>query len=190
MKELQSAVLGKLTQDASFDDWFATDRPLGMPFFDGLPLDVTLIEVPAGAETAFLTAADAALTAFRHLTTTDRRTASALVLAAHAEHVAGSYDDDPEPLDLDDANPDSIWRYVHPTEIYISRRPDDGEMYVHVDCNCDWDEEHGLQLVFRRGRMLTRVSAIDGYLTEADAHGHPDADDALLRAYAARYAAA
>lgn len=47
-------------------------------------------------------------------------------------------------------------------------------------CNCDWEYEHGLQFVFRQGRVLTRVSAEDGHLTEADAYDKPDSKDKLL----------
>lgn len=56
-------------------------------------------------------------------------------------------------------------------------------MYVAVDCRCDWEEEHGLQLVFRQGRMLTRVSDQDGHLTEAHAYGRVDEPDALMAKY-------
>jgi len=49
-----------------------------------------------------------------------------------------------------------------------------------VACECDWEPEHGLQLVFRQGRKLTRISAQDGHLTEADAYDKPDEEDELL----------
>lgn len=47
-------------------------------------------------------------------------------------------------------------------------------------CECDWEEEHGLQLVFRQGKKLTRISDQDGHLTEADAYDKPDEEDELL----------
>lgn len=189
--ELHSRVLGTLTQDHSFADWFVAESPIGMPFFDGLPLGVTFMDVEAGTEAAFTAEADEALEAFRRLTTTDRRAASTRIQQNYQEMLDAS---DLDPLDVDDDTPDSIWRYVHPTEVYVVRRPAhpgalDRDVYVQVDCNCDWEHEHGLQLVFRRGRMLTRVSDLDGHLTDADAYGTPDADDAGLREYAARFPA-
>jgi hypothetical protein len=40
-----------------------------------------------------------------------------------------------------------------------------------------------LQLVFRQGRQLTRVSGQDGHLTHADAYNVPDSEDALLSSF-------
>jgi hypothetical protein len=37
----------------------------------------------------------------------------------------------------------------------------DGAAYVRVVGDCDWDEEHGLQLVFRGGSTLTHVGEHD-----------------------------
>ena len=50
-------------------------------------------------------------------------------------------------------------------------------------CECEWEQEHGLQLVFRQGKKLTRVSDQDGHLTKADAYGIPDNEDKLLSAF-------
>jgi hypothetical protein len=70
---------------------------------------------------------------------------------------------------------------VHPSEIYVTRRPkNDQDIYIQIACECDWEEEHGLQLVFRQGKKLTRVSSQDGHITEADAYGRPDEEDELL----------
>ncbi len=188
MTELHSAVLGPLTQDASFADWYEADAALGMPFFDGLPLGVTFIGVEAGTEAAFVADADDALRAFRQLTTTDRRAVSTQIMRNYRQRLD---EGDFEPLEVDEADADSIWRFVHPTQMYLSRRARrDHDVYVHIDCNCQWEQDHGLQLVFRRGRLLTRVSGIDGHLTTADATDTPDAADDLLSAYAARYGTA
>ena len=74
-----------------------------------------------------------------------------------------------------------IWNYVHPSELIVSRRHRrDQDIYVQAHCECEWEEEHGLQLVFRRGLQLTRVSDIDGHLTESDAFDRPDSEDVLL----------
>ena len=185
MTTLHSAVLGPLTQDVSFADWYEADAPLGMPFFDGMPLGVTLIDVAPGTEAALVADADDALRAFRELTTTDRRAVSERVMRNYLEMLEMS---DIEPLEVDEDDPDGIWRFVHPTQMYLSRRARrDHDVYVQIHCNCDWEEEHGLQLIFRHGRLLTRVSDIDGHLTAADAYDTPDAADELLSAYNARY---
>ncbi len=38
-------------------------------------------------------------------------------------------------------------------------------MYVQIAADCDWEPEHGLQLVYRGGNELVRVSEQDGHLT-------------------------
>ena len=74
-----------------------------------------------------------------------------------------------------------IWQHIYPSEIIVSRRARrDKDLYVQVHCECDWEIEHGLQLVFRRGLQLTRVSDIDGHDTESDACDVPDSEDILL----------
>ncbi|MEU4618530.1 hypothetical protein AB0G04_00935 [Actinoplanes sp. NPDC023801] len=42
---------------------------------------------------------------------------------------------------------------------------EDGRVYLSVECECSWEIEHGLQLVFRDGRAISRISAYDGRLT-------------------------
>nr|WP_206680680.1 hypothetical protein [Hymenobacter polaris] len=70
-----------------------------------------------------------------------------------------------QPLrDIKDEN--EIWKFVWPTDIYVSRRPyNEPDIYVQVTCECDWEQEHGLQLVFKQGKKITRVSEQDGHLT-------------------------
>ncbi len=63
-------------------------------------------------------------------------------------------------------SPDKVWEYVHPLEIVVTkdRFGLDKEIYVQVLCNCDWEEEHGLQFVFKERKELIRVSEQDGNL--------------------------
>jgi hypothetical protein len=63
-------------------------------------------------------------------------------------------------------SPDKVWEYIHPLEIVVTkdRFGLDKEIYVQVLCNCDWEEEHGLQFVFKEGKELIRVSGQDGNL--------------------------
>jgi len=37
-------------------------------------------------------------------------------------------------------------------------------VYFSIEGNCDWEEEHGLQLVFRDGTEVTKVGQYDGHL--------------------------
>jgi len=90
-----------------------------------------------------------------------------------------------EPEEIRLERPEDIWTAVHPNSVVVSRRPRrDEDVYISVECNCDWEIEHGLQLVFRQGKVLTRVSSYDGHLTESDAFDMPDSDDKLLSRFA------
>jgi hypothetical protein len=51
----------------------------------------------------------------------------------------------------------------------------DRHVYVSLECECEWEPEHGLQIVFRDGRTVTKVGPYDGHLTNSAAH----ADDRL-----------
>lgn len=41
----------------------------------------------------------------------------------------------------------------------------DQHVYVSLECECDWEPEHGLQIVFRDGRTVTKIGPYDGELT-------------------------
>jgi len=71
----------------------------------------------------------------------------------------------------------SIWSHVQlGDEPIVSRRHDgDRGIYVSLECNCDWEPEHGLQIVFRNGNEISKVGPYDGHLTNSDAF-----DDATL----------
>ena len=74
-----------------------------------------------------------------------------------------------------------IWNFIYPQNMYVTRRNwRDKDIYIKVTCGCEWEQEHGLQLVFRQGKKLTRISDQDGHITEADAFDRPDKEDELL----------
>jgi hypothetical protein len=45
-----------------------------------------------------------------------------------------------------------------------------------LECECDWEPEHGLQIVFRDGREVTKVGPYDGHLTNSAAYANDDLD--------------
>jgi hypothetical protein len=63
------------------------------------------------------------------------------------------------------ATPADVWDHAWPTRLYVQRNEGrDEKVYVSISFDCDWEQEHGLQLVFLEGDKLVRVSAIDGHL--------------------------
>lgn len=66
-----------------------------------------------------------------------------------------------------------VWRHVHPGRDVVVQREDygaDQQVYVSVECECAWEPEHGLQVVFRGGQEVTKVGPYDGHLTNAAAY--------------------
>lgn len=58
----------------------------------------------------------------------------------------------------------------------VTRRPyGDKRIYISLECGCDWEREHGLQIVFKEGQYVNKLGPYDGHLTNSDAF----ADDAL-----------
>jgi len=179
-KEIESKVIGKLIQDESFPDWWGCEA-VKIPFFDNEELAITFTEFEPAKDRAFIDEADIALANFLALTKNDRIAISDLVFKNCCDCIEeiGEEDFCEELRELKDAK--AIWDFVRPEEIYVTRRSRrDKNIYIQIACECDWEEEHGLQLVFRQGKKLTRVSDQDGHLTEADAYDKPDSKDALL----------
>lgn len=61
------------------------------------------------------------------------------------------YDECDEPLHELIANNDihGIWRYVKPMSVGIMRNDKTGEMFLAIYCDCQWEQEHGLQLTIK-----------------------------------------
>lgn len=168
-----SVVAGPLVQHESITEWLISE-PIPVPFFDNKKLPVIFMEIDP-EET------NEALGNFLQLTAADRLHISDLVYKNYTDFL-DEVDFDGIEEGLSDIKEDhEIWNFVYPTEIYVSRRHRrDKDVYICVSCECGWEEEHGLQLVFRQGKKLTRISDEDGHLTEADAWDKPDEEDELL----------
>jgi hypothetical protein len=177
---VNSKIIGELKQDDKFPDWWES-KEIEVPFFDNKRLIVIFSDFEPENDNTFIDEADQALAYFLKLKTEDRNAISELVYKNCMEFLEMiEFDEADERLrQIKDKN--EIWKFVYPTNIYVSRRPyNDKNIYIQIVCECEWEHEHGLQLVFRQGKKLTRISSIDGYLTEADASDIPDEKDELL----------
>lgn len=180
MGKINSSIIGELIQNKQFEDWWESGL-IKIPFFNGQEMKITFMDFTPDSDSNFIKEADSALTLFLEKSEFDRFLISNLVYKNCMDFLnAVGYDEDDEPLwKIKDAN--EIWKHVHPNEIFISRRAyKDQDIYVDINCECDWEHEHGLQLVFRKGKQITRVSSIDGHITEADAYDKSDSEDDLL----------
>lgn len=91
----------------------------------------------------------------------------------YCEEICSLYEPEESPA-IVVREPSEIWSHVRfGSEFVVSERSEgDAEdgVYLSLECNCDWEVEHGLQLVFREGRAVTKVSSFDGHLTNSDAY--------------------
>ena len=163
--------LGPLHVDKSIPEWLVS-QPVTVPCFDNLPLTFTLNSLTAED----VVDTSEAVAAFLGLGARDRMAASPFMFQNYRRMADAVSEAD---LDCWVMAPEEVWAHVHPTEVFVSRRRRDGIIYVQVTAECDWEREHGLQIIYRQGNELSRVSAQDGHLTHADAYGLPDTEDKI-----------
>ena len=180
---MNSNIIGTLTQNEQLDTFWKSE-PRAIPFFEGIKLPITYISNPLETIESFIKDADKAIRNFLQLETHDRLTISEYAYENCKEFVEAVNEDWLNELLEQLVDKKSIWNHIEPTQIYVERRHyHDKDIYVSIACECEWEQEHGLQFVFRQGKKLTRVSTQDGHLTEADAWGIPDSEDKLLSAF-------
>ena len=79
-----------------------------------------------------------------------------------------------------DSPRDVLKRVKFGDEPIVTRRAyGDRGVYVSLECNCDWEIEHGLQIVFKNGLKVNKIGPYDGHLTNSDAYARNDLEDAI-----------
>ncbi|WP_394781660.1 DUF6985 domain-containing protein [Undibacterium sp.] len=170
---MQIAQLGALSKDEELDDWLIS-APVAIPYLGALELEFVLEGVEGDAHPEEFAAA---VSHFLAKDKAEQAQAAPHILEAYNTAAAAAV---PEKLACTIASADEAWQHVRPEEVRVCRRQQgDRKVYVQVVADCDWDHEHGLQLVFREGRELSRVSSFDDYLTYNDAFGLPDDMDQI-----------
>ncbi|CAM1345678.1 DUF6985 domain-containing protein [Tenacibaculum amylolyticum] len=180
---VNSNIIGILRQNDDFNDWWESNLII-IPFFNNQEIKITFMDFVPENDPEFIKDADTALQLFLTKSESDKFDISKLVYKNCMDFLnAVVYDEDDQAL-WDIKNPNDIWNFVQPTHIFVTRRDyEDQSIYININCECDWEQEHGLQLVFKQGKHITRVSSIDGHLTNADAYGIPDEEDYLLKQF-------
>ncbi len=104
-------------------------------------------------------------------------------------HVFRYYKDSKDNLDPEHdgfpsiGSPDEVWRHVRlGDEPMVTRRANgDKGIYISLECGCDWEREHGLQVVFKNGLKVNKVGPYDGHLTNSDAYDDSRLEDVIYR---------
>lgn len=156
MVNMISKIAGQLIQDENFEEWWNSEL-IEIPYFQNKRLNIVFTEAE---NESYFTLADIALDNFMQLSISERHNHSSQIIENYKQNLIFDYT---PRLELKSDN--EIWDYVYPTDIILYQN-EKGEVFVLVECGCKWEEEHGLQLVFKNGRGLTRVSYNDGELED------------------------
>jgi hypothetical protein len=158
LRPFNSRILGQVVPD-QYELWRAP--PIKLPYLDGVSLPVLMSNV----EPADVARIDQALENFLALGLDARDAASPRILAQCQEFLGlVGLDDDEDKEMAAITDPRKIWKHVAGEEILVERNDAGAEpaIYIALLCSCAWETEHGLQLVYRNGETLTRVSEQDG----------------------------
>jgi hypothetical protein len=163
---MDDPLLGLLTYDDALDGWVSTARPI--PFLGGRRCRFVMqgyaedprpdelraaVENALNAESSILSAAEPQLREYR-------------------EDILRFYPEAEGRL-LRTEGRGAIWSQVRfGNDFCVSRRAEgDSEdgIYLSLECECEWEVEHGLQLVLRDGRRISKLGPFDGHVTNSDA---------------------
>ena len=176
MEKIKLNSVGELKPHPAFPDECLISEPTPIPFFEGEKIKFIFDGYEDDAN--FFSDVDKAVSNFLDKDRNEKLEISPLIFENYRE-IFEEFGEEENIPKVEDAK--DIWDLVYPQEIYVSRRDRrDKDIYIQIHCECEWESEHGLQIVFRRGEKVTRVSDIDGHLTESDAYDEPDLDNELL----------
>lgn len=76
---------------------------------------------------------------------------------------------------------EDVWKHIQFSDSPAVRRRAYGDkgIYVSLSCDCDWEQEHGLQIVFRNGLKVNKVGPYNGHLTNSDAYDDEELEDVI-----------
>jgi len=84
---------------------------------------------------------------------------------------------------VDLSSADQVWQHIQfGDEILVCRRQTgDQGVYVLLECDCDWNEEEGLQIVFKNGNVINKLGPFDDFLSNADVYGLPELEKVIYQ---------
>lgn len=142
---MESTIVGQL-KVSEYDSDFFESSPFEIPYFDNKKLKVGFIEAQYQP---YLVSADKVLENFLKLNSNDKFKDSEIVIDYYNKTLKNGYT---RPLDIKTTH--DVWNFVTPIEIII-HWDEDENFYLCVSCKCEWEVEHGLELVFKNGETLT-----------------------------------
>ena len=147
---MESQIFGKLIETKYDIDWLESE-PIQIPYFNNEKFIITLVE----KNSEFILNAENAFKNFLKLNNSDRDKNSELVINYYEDVLRSGYT---EKMILKKQS--EIWNFVSPLRITILNWSEDESFFVCIECSCDWEKEHGLQLTFKNGEILIKANAV------------------------------
>ena len=144
---MKSRIVGEL-KSVEYDPDFFESEPYPIPYFENNKLKVGFIEAE---HQPYLDGADNVLENFLKRDLVERKKDSQLVFNYYNTALKYGYT-----KSLGIKKIDEVWNFVRPSEIIVEC-DESGTFYLNVSCECEWEEEHGLQLIFKDGLTLVRA---------------------------------
>ena len=168
---IKSSILGEMQQDTDFNDWWKS-KPKKLPWFKDEHIAIDYVNFNPNEDLNFIKEADETIKNILAMTEYDRLLASKYVYQNCMDFLESiGYEERDKPL-WDMKKPKEVWSFVRLSSISIERNfSEDKKIYAIFYFECDWEDEHGLQLVFNNQAKLTRVSAIDSDITGWEGDG-------------------
>ena len=152
-KRTLAEIVGPLKANPDYKGFYESE-PVNIPYLN----QKVKITFTKGDDSTFMAGAEVVLKRFLQLTEANRLNDSKLVERNYQDCVTAS---GAQPLTIKESK--DVWKFVTPTNVIIEQNIN-GKFYVSISCQCEWEKTHGLQLVFREGKKLTRASGHDGQL--------------------------
>ena len=167
-------ILGEVEKGENLD-WYYS-QPVAVPILDGQQCEIILEGYDEdGHKEDF------------HTAIANFLAGSPDVLREADEHLFLYYKDF-EDFWLEDGYPpinsaDKLWQHVQfGFNPVVTRRPyGDKRIYISIECNCDWEPEHGLQIVLKNGLKVNKLGAYNGHLTNSDAYADASLEHVIYR---------
>lgn len=149
------AGLGKLERHPQVSDWWQS-QPVKVNLGDGKLLPFILQD--DYNQLSLLPAIESAVANFLALDANHRQEMTKLVYKNYTKMIKIS---NVEPLPVKEKS--DVWRYVYPNAVYVNVRVQQGsyndpEIHIVVAGDCEWEPEHGLQVVLKNGNEIVGVS--------------------------------
>src|SRR5262245_9449856 len=173
---MEIAGIGKVTKDSKFD-WYYSE-PISVPVLGG---KTCRIIVQGYDEDQHREEYHAAIANFLSIAPSVLTDAEPHIFL-YFQNIKDEFDDEDI---VEIKSPSEVWRHISlGSEPMVTRRAyGDKGIYVSLECNCDWEPEHGLQIVFKDGLRVNKVGPYDGHLTNSDAYAKDSLEDVIYREF-------